>query len=79
MLVGEFTQEVLPQYHWEIHTELHQTDQVGRKEGKVDVTIIAIVTLIEKEKLIIHGLGNSCVCQTVMPKKIPTPTEKQVL
>ena len=39
------------------------------KAGKVKVTIIVLVTLIETEKLIIHGLGNACACQTVMPKK----------
>ena len=37
---------------------------------------MVLVTLIGKEKLIIYGLGNLCVCQIVMPK---TPAEKQVL
>ena len=32
-------------------------------------TVMVLVTLIEKEKVIIHGLGNLCVCQIVMPKK----------
>ena len=41
----------------------------GRTEGKVEPTVMALVTLIEKEKLIIHGLGNLCVCQIVMPEK----------
>ena len=31
--------------------------------------VMVLVTLIEKEKVIIHGLGNLCVCQIVMPKK----------
>ena len=41
------------------------------EEGKVELTVMTglLVTLTEKEKLIIHGLGNSCVCQIVMPKK----------
>ena len=41
------------------------------EEGKVELTVMVglLVTLTEKEKLIIHGLGNSCVCQIVMPKK----------
>ena len=49
------------------------------EEGKVELTIIVLVTLIEKEKLIIHGLSNSCVFQTAIPKKISTLAEKQVL
>ena len=32
-------------------------------------TVMVLVTLIEKEKVIIHGLDNLCVCQIVMPKK----------
>ena len=40
---------------------------------------MVLVTLIEKEKLIIDGLANLCVCQIVMPKKIPTPAERKVL
>ena len=40
------------------------------EEGKVELTVMVLVTLIEKEKqLIIHGLANLCVCQIVMPKK----------
>ena len=36
------------------------------KEGKVELMVLVTT---EKEKLIIHGLGNLCVCQIVMPKK----------
>ena len=41
----------------------------GRTEGRVEPTVMVLVTLIEKEKLIIHELGNLCVCQIVMPEK----------
>ena len=42
------------------------------EEGKVELTVIG------KEKLIIHGLGNLCLSDCYA-KKIPTPVEKQVL
>ena len=48
------------------------------EEGKVELTIIVLVILIEKERIIIHGLGNSYVCQTVMPKKTNTSRKKSV-
>lgn len=44
-------------------------DGLKVKEGEVQLIITVLVTLIEKERLILHGLGNSCVCQTVMPRK----------
>ena len=39
------------------------------EEGKVEVTVMVLVTLIEKEKVTIYGLRNFCVFQIVMPKK----------
>ena len=39
------------------------------KGGEGQLIITVLVTLIEKERLILHGLGNSCVCQTAMPRK----------
>lgn len=52
------------------------------EDGKVDLTIIVFVTLKGKEKekeKLIHGLGNSCVYQTVMPKKHQHQWKNQVL
>ena len=39
------------------------------EEGSVELTVMVLVTLIEKEKLVIHGLSNFCISQIVMPKK----------
>ena len=48
------------------------------EEGKVELTIIVLVILIEKERLIIYGLGNSYICLTVMPENANTSRKTSV-